>query len=347
MPTTITKTIKTSGGDYTSLSAWEAGQQADIVAADQIQQAECYALVDTTEFTIDGWTTDATRYIRIFAATGEGHSGYWDTAKFLFRSSGVLGVNIEENFVRFEGLQFEHTDANTATDGVRFGSTMSSTSEVRFSKCLFKMIQSGGSGTGALVYGFPGVAGGALVRFYNCVFWDAFNTDFPTSTIPKGAVRNEFTRMELYNCTIYNSVWGINSQVSGAFTTKAVNCLSYCDEKAAAFTDFNGTFTSSNFNASTDATAPGANSIINQANTDIDFESETETNAAFLAILTTSTCVGAGTNDPLSGVYSDDIRGQTRTSTWDIGADEFVAAAPERVPQSRHYLQASMRASHY
>ena len=37
MPTTVTKTIKPSGGDYTSASAWEAGQQGNLVTGDTVQ----------------------------------------------------------------------------------------------------------------------------------------------------------------------------------------------------------------------------------------------------------------------------------------------------------------------
>jgi hypothetical protein len=54
---TITKTVKPSGGDYTSLSNWEAGEQADLVAAGNIAVAECYSMVDTTPVVVDGWTT--------------------------------------------------------------------------------------------------------------------------------------------------------------------------------------------------------------------------------------------------------------------------------------------------
>jgi hypothetical protein len=39
-------------------------------------------------------------------------------------------------------------------------------------------------------------------------------------------------------------------------------------------------------------------------------------------------CIGNGTDDPSSGLYSDDIIGTARTSTWDIGAFEYVAAPP-------------------
>lgn len=45
------------------------------------------------------------------------------------------------------------------------------------------------------------------------------------------------------------------------------------------------------------------------------------------AVLLDGTLDGAGTDDPGSGLYSDDITQTARTSTWDIGADEYIAAA--------------------
>ena len=62
-----TKTIKSSGGDYTSLSAWEAAEQADITGLGP-SIAECYDVDDTTPTTISGWTTTASDYIEIIAA---------------------------------------------------------------------------------------------------------------------------------------------------------------------------------------------------------------------------------------------------------------------------------------
>ena len=40
MATEIVHTIAASGGDYTTLAAWESAQQRDLVAADEIAVAE-------------------------------------------------------------------------------------------------------------------------------------------------------------------------------------------------------------------------------------------------------------------------------------------------------------------
>ena len=69
MATTVTKTIRASGGDYTTVSAWEAGRQAanaNLVTADVIEVGECYDDWETglaNTCTISGFTADSTRYL--------------------------------------------------------------------------------------------------------------------------------------------------------------------------------------------------------------------------------------------------------------------------------------------
>jgi hypothetical protein len=48
-----------------------------------------------------------------------------------------------------------------------------------------------------------------------------------------------------------------------------------------------------------------------------------------------STDAGArdyGVSDPGSGLFADDIDGETRSGSWDIGSDEYVAAGGAFVP---------------
>jgi len=42
MATEVIHTLKASGGDYTLMSTWEATEQRDLVAADEIEILECY-----------------------------------------------------------------------------------------------------------------------------------------------------------------------------------------------------------------------------------------------------------------------------------------------------------------
>ena len=51
-----------------------------------------------------------------------------------------------------------------------------------------------------------------------------------------------------------------------------------------------------------------------------------------------SALIGVGTDDAGLGLYSDDIEGHTRTSTWDIGADEYIAAVGVTFTEHRSTL---------
>ena len=70
---------------YTSLSAWEAAENRDLTATDEIAVARIegvWTTPDTTAVTIDGWTTDATRYVKIYTTPEARHSGVWSTGKY-------------------------------------------------------------------------------------------------------------------------------------------------------------------------------------------------------------------------------------------------------------------------
>ena len=53
--TTNVRTIKASGGDYTTLAAWEDARDGNLTVPGDgsIEEAVCYSLDDTTAVTID------------------------------------------------------------------------------------------------------------------------------------------------------------------------------------------------------------------------------------------------------------------------------------------------------
>lgn len=126
MATEVVKTVKPSGGDYGSLSAWEAGQQGNIVVSDTIQTANLYAMQDTTFCDIDGWTTDATRYVNVVAI--DRHVGIRSTSAYRLEVAGhgtALWINTA--FTRVHGLQAKNTGGRaieTAAASIRISDTL-------------------------------------------------------------------------------------------------------------------------------------------------------------------------------------------------------------------------------
>lgn len=146
MATTITKSIGTTGRDYSTLQAWEDAIPASIVATDEIWRGECY---NDTEFVVtgnnpsvefSGVTVDATRYIELTAATGQSFQDHANVRTNALRYNQANGVGIRKtgnyyggirnhlNYLRVSRLQFKHdaTFSYNSFEGV--GSNESSSS---------------------------------------------------------------------------------------------------------------------------------------------------------------------------------------------------------------------------
>jgi hypothetical protein len=297
MATTITKTVKASGGDYTSLSAWEAGEQGDLVTADELRQAECYGFQDTSVCAIDGSTTDATRYLRVFAAAGAEAQLPFDTSGTAYRlTPAAHAITMSDDYTRIERIQVHPTGNNYA---ILVGAPGG-----RLVGC--NLAGGGGGGGGGF---FVNVSLGAgTFTVINCVGRNTGGGNAYTFRI--GATGT----VVFYNCTAYAPANSARGFVQDAGTVICTNCLSITGTGAA----FSGTFTDSDYNASSDTSAPGAASLLSIADPFVDaatFDFHLGSGAG---------PIGAGTD--LSGTFTDDFDGDTRSGSWDIGADEVVSS---------------------
>lgn len=306
MTTTVTKTIKASGGDYSSLAAWISSLPTDLVGTDTIQQAEVYAFTDTTGITFSGFNVDATHYIRVYAAPGEGHSGYFDPSKQLLSVTNTNGITLRSGFVFLEGLQLQLTATNSSQ--LVYDNSSSAGLVARLTNCLLKGVISGGSGYGTGVYGYS-VVGNSIIELINCAIWGFYNQNYPTSG--SFGVSNMYSDVRMYNCTVYNC--GVNVKTNSAtYLTTVVNCVSFAS-KVADYSGAAGNYQNTSNNASGDSSAPGTSPLIGQTLANFAFVSTTETDPGFLDIGSASTLITSGVNNPLSGVYSTDIHGRTRS----------------------------------
>ena len=111
MATPITHTIKSSGGDYTTLLAWEAAEQRDLVAVDETETAEVYDL-NAGRCSITGWTVDATRFVSIRANAADATTGVWTGVGArvdYVSSSPVMAIIASDSFVQLQGLAVRQT----------------------------------------------------------------------------------------------------------------------------------------------------------------------------------------------------------------------------------------------
>jgi len=222
------KTVKPSGGDYTSLSAWEAGQQK-IIASGDTEQAECYAMADTTAAAIDGWTTAADAYIRIYTPTSERHAGVWDTAKYRLEAATHV-LTITEEHVRVEGLQVRMTSTTAAAIGVNINAA--GTWDVRIDNCLIRAMD-------AIANNCNGVlsmtaAAGSVLRMKNCAVYGWYSAGNFDSCIQ---VNNANITGYVYNCTIARGNYGIRVR---AGTVNVKNCYAGATDYGDYFTESTG-----------------------------------------------------------------------------------------------------------
>lgn len=299
MATTRLRTIKPSGqgGDYTSVSAWEAGEQTNLVTADEIRIGEYqgdWSAGPDGPVTINGSTADATRYLELRTDAANFHGGTWSALKARIASASGAAVTVSDPYTRLIGLQAEVTgvDAYSFAGGSAPGTTADA--------CLAKLV---GNGADGFICGSS--TGSATLR--NCV---AFGDG---STTQRGVVvlTNVAAQIDALNCTVYGCTVGYSRSVGVLSTT---NCMAQ-----ACGTDNAGS-PSGDYNCDEDGTAPGANSVtetvtfVDGPNGDLHISSAT------------SAVTSGGTDLSGSGVTTD-FEGQARhASTPTIGADEYGTA---------------------
>ncbi len=328
-PTEVTKTVDTGGyADYLSLNAWEAGQQADLTSTNEIRIAKCrYATAtstyDGTAVTITGWTTSATQYIKIWTDPSEPyrHSGKWDTSRYRLDVDGggsyLYAIDIYEENVRVDGLQIEIS--GTSFDvGICTNDTLISPTDVRISNNIIR-----GAGT-APTYGMIAIYNygpNSVIKAWNNIIYNLSGTSdsYTTEGILNGS---SGATTYAYNNTMYNIRSGTRAGFgiyAFAGITVAKNNIAYNNT-----IDYYGTFSSaSTNNLSKDATAPAYGTYYRNA---IVLFADSANSDFHLASADTG-AKGYGTNLSADSnlAFSNDIDGQGRSGSWDIGADQFVA----------------------
>ena len=321
-----------SGTNYTSLSAWEAGEQGDLTGArDEIAVAKCRCTggtADTTNVTIDGWTTSSTQYIKIWTDPSESyrHNGTWQTGnKYRIVSSASWGqgtLRIAEQYVRIIGLQIDNTAVDQANGIVADSSAQSTSSYLLISHNILRLSGGGGSSSH---YGINNIGGLNSYVINNIVYGWEYGINIGYSEVA--------VNICIYNNTIVNcsSSCVVNYSYSGA-NVRLYNNIAQ------------GTSSEGNYDYVVGPDASGSNISSDTTSPNAAYRSKTVTFVGSGNYHLSSSDTEArnnGTNLYNDSVYAfqTDIDGQDRGGSgavWDIGADEYVAAASStRVPFRR------------
>ena len=214
MPTTVVKTIGSSGGrDYSTLQAWEDAAPANLVTADQVWQGQCYndseffSLGGSTFLNISGSTSDATRYKELTVAAGQ---SFQDAAGV---RSNALQYNVA-NGVGIRGVLLSNVPIAMGEDYCRINRIQLLLNENNYSQLLIT--------TGAS-------AGGMILK--DCIL-DALNPDATFGILAFDATNTAIPN-QLINVSAYIRGTGGNGAYIGRGTAIACNWIRTSSNTAA------------------------------------------------------------------------------------------------------------------
>ncbi len=293
-----------TGKTYTegNLATWEQATDTDHVTDTETDVLEVYAegggggLWDDTD-ALDGSINDADYFRIIRAASGEGHSGIPldDGTVVGFRQTAdSFLLRIDEDYSQFQDLVGK-VSIDSTNSRLVFGGTGNSTYYIGL-----LLFDSANAGTGK-VDGFS-LWTGSIAYIINCL----------VHNIEQYGIKNSVTNLYVYNTTLDGNSTDLYSDADIINSKNVIY----------ATTGGAGTF---NFTTCYD-TDGGAPTYVDSVNDDFHLQAGD------------ATCKDQGTDLSADGTFAfdDDINdgvmgagkaGETRTGTWDIGFDEYVAAA--------------------
>lgn len=302
------KTIKSAGGDYSTLSAWEAALAGTLAG---VEEAECYNFALAEDFALSGSTTSAANYIRIYTPTAQRHDGRSRAVSGTgFRISGTNAsgtIRIANNHVRLEGLEIEGTSGGAAIAAVV--GFASGANDIRIEKSVIHDVLTGTS------YTITATGANLALTFRNNIVYG-----FQRSWDTRGAA----------SVLCENSTFWRHAAQLGLVSNATLTCKNtYSGHAGAAAEDFftGDTAPTGNNNASSDTSqatdyTAGQSSIAGSAV----FTSVTSGSEDFTLLSGSNALVANGAT---LGTVTDDIIGTTRPqgTGYDIGAFERIVSA--------------------
>jgi hypothetical protein len=338
--------------DYASMALAEAGftdsnhtNNADMTSADL--QPDLCGYYDDDDNTIDtgsvtfNWsgTQDSTRYVRFYCPDGgtesiynqRSTSGSYDTNKYVKTTTSGSTCSIQEDYTRFEGIQFANGDSANSRRWMNIGSCEG---DIYVDKCIFH--GTGGSGTSRDLIRVSSTSGTTNLYIRNSLLYEP-GTGSDCKCIN---MADNNTTCYVYACTLAGSYYGIfEGSGTGVVTPKGNIVFNNTD-------DFFGTMTSADYNASDDNDAGGSNNV------DLNENASGEWTASFTDYANDDYTVkdssapiyNVGTDLSGNGVTDDLINvSRPQATTYDMGCFELVAAVVSSFPAwkriNKHYLR--------
>ena len=297
--------------NFTSLNAWEIARDGAAGAGDTE-----HAIIqtpwdsdDTSLINVSGWTTGSI----IVRAIGDARNqtGIWDDGVAspyrLVAASGGPVITTTENNVTYDGLQVHNTSVSGIGICIQYGNQDGGV----ISNCILSVAETAGTGIQ--------FTNGDVDVWNNVIFCPhartgAFSSEGMILTVGIGRV---------FNNTVDNFNDGIEIESAGTSSTiknnVSFNNADDFDDAASSTIDYN---------ASDDADGTNAQDLNENVGGEWDASFTDYANNDYSVKDASSLLYNNGTNDPGSGLFSDDLIGTSRpqATTWDIGAFELIVA---------------------
>ena len=339
MATEVTRVIDPdmgSGYNYDSLVDWEADRQRDLVSADEIEVAKCRSTggsADTSGVDIDGWTTDSTRYCKVWCdpsdTGGDGrggsyaHEGVWPSSGKIYRCSGRIYCN---EYVHIENIAIKHS----MNAGPYAGALAVGAGGVLTAKRCY--LENTGTGAALTVYDAP-----AAQYLYNCILVIAGGYNHVWCSV---AYTYTVYGVYFYNCTAISKGQAFAAYIA-VYSKRSVTCYNCIGVLASIFSGggvylgYSSGGVYGDYTTASDSTYPsGASNYWTSAIPSF----VDATNKDYHLASSDTVAKDKGYNYSSAG-YSDDIDGETRSGTWDIGADELNSSLPPQLLTPQRSVQ--------
>ncbi|MCR4275696.1 MAG: hypothetical protein NUV83_03035 [Candidatus Wolfebacteria bacterium] len=304
---------------FTSLSAWESAYgginfgscaTGDLVCADTIATAKVdgtWINPDASAVTINGWTTDASRYINIYTTPQARHDGTWGPG---YRRTTPLIIS-EEN-VRIDGISIRITDNNR----IYFIYNTSGAGEVRISNSFGQNDYNSGYDIYDIYY-----VGPLTVKLWN-------NIGINNST--NSGAEAFFLNDADVNAYFYNNTGIANAGRAFYNSIGAGTLINNIGVSATgqAYRANTGQSWAASYNISDDSTSDDWGGTGNKINQAAAFSDSTNGNYHLSSSDSAAKDAGIDLSSDSAISFSTDIDGEIRAGSWDIGADEYNGSAP-------------------
>lgn len=300
---------------YSSLNAWQGGEATDLVTAGDNHRCKVRAssaTVDTTKTVVSAlWITDSTHTLEIEVEQADRHAGKWDSAVgYMIDVANNEAIQLETNFVKLIGFQCGHNTLTSDKSIVRVG-IITGTNDVRIENCVIQ----GGNNASFYSRGINIADVDVDIKIKNCALFK-MGQDVSTNGI----------RIQCNTAYIYNI------SVSGAYrcydtragTITLTNCIGE-DSDDIVFDNNGGTVTRT-YCASDDASADDEGGAGNRINQTFTFVNAAAGDLHLTAGDGGATGWGIDLSADANYPFNDDIDGDTRAGTWDMGCHQISVA---------------------